>query len=459
MIKVIQFGEGNFLRTFVDAYFDALNKETNQKYAVSIIKPIPFGNLDSFKKQENRYHIVLRGVSAGKVVEDVYEIDSVKECIDPFTDEASFYALAKDPDVKLLVSNTTEAGIVFNPNDKEGGFAEISYPAKLTKWLFARFKAGLDGIYLLPVELIDHNADELFRDVNAYIDLWGLGEDFKKWNAQKNFYCNTLVDRIVSGFPRDEETKNHLWELLGEEDDLISIGEPFGLWAIEKKGRIGDYIHEGHHNIDVVLTEDIFYYKKRKVRVLNGSHTNMVPMALWHGKSTVADVMKDESLCHFVRETLDKEIVPFVSEDQKATKEFAEAVLERFKNPYLNHQLTSIALNCVSKWKARCLPSFLDYYEVRKQLPPLLTIGFAYLVILYKHIEEKGGAFFARLPDREIAMKDEERYLKYFSSGHDVRDFLSDVSIWGEDLSNIPGFYDEVMRLIDSIERGEEALR
>lgn len=459
MIKVIQFGEGNFLRTFVDAYFDALNKETNQKYAVSIIKPIPFGNLDSFKKQENRYHIVLRGVSAGKVVEDVYEIDSVKECIDPFTDEASFYALAKDPDVKLLVSNTTEAGIVFNPNDKEGGFAEISYPAKLTKWLFARFKAGLDGIYLLPVELIDHNADELFRDVNAYIDLWGLGEDFKKWNAQKNFYCNTLVDRIVSGFPRDEETKNHLWELLGEEDDLLSIGEPFGLWAIEKKGRIGDYIREGHHNIDVVLTEDIFYYKKRKVRALNGSHTNMVPMALWHGKSTVADVMKDESLCHFVRETLDKEIVPFVSEDQKATKEFAEAVLERFKNPYLNHQLTSIALNCVSKWKARCLPSFLDYYEVRKQLPPLLTIGFAYLVILYKHIEEKGDVFFAHLPNREIAMKDEERYLKYFSSGHDVRDFLSDASIWGEDLSNIPGFYDEVMRLIDSIERGEEVLR
>jgi len=459
MIKVIQFGEGNFLRTFVDAYFDALNKETNQKYAVSIIKPIPFGNLDSFKKQENRYHIVLRGVSAGKVVEDVYKIDSVKESIDPFTDGASFYALAKDPDVKLLVSNTTEAGIVFNPNDKEGGFAEISYPAKLTKWLFARFKAGLDGIYLLPVELIDHNADELFRDVNAYIDLWGLGEDFKKWNAQKNFYCNTLVDRIVSGFPRDEETKNHLWELLGEEDDLLSIGEPFGLWAIEKKGRIGDYIHEGHHNIDVVLTEDIFYYKKRKVRVLNGSHTNMVPMALWHGKSTVADVMKDESLCHFVRETLDKEIVPFVSEDQKATKEFAEAVLERFKNPYLNHQLTSIALNCVSKWKARCLPSFLDYYEVRKQLPPLLTIGFAYLVILYKHIEEKGDVFFAHLPNREIAMKDEERYLKYFSSGHDVRDFLSDASIWGEDLSNIPGFYDEVMRLIDSIERGEEVLR
>ncbi len=459
MIKVIQFGEGNFLRTFVDAYFDALNKETNQKYVVSIIKPIPFGNLDSFKKQKNRYHIVLRGVSDGKAVEDVYEIDSVKECIDPFADEASFYALAKDPEVKLLVSNTTEAGIVFNPNDKEGGFAEISYPAKLTKWLFARFKAGLDGLYLLPVELIDHNADELFRDVNAYIDLWGLGEDFKKWNAQENYYCNTLVDRIVSGFPRNEETKNHLWKLLDEEDNLLSVGEPFGLWAIEKKGRIVDYIREGHHNIDVVLTEDISYYKKRKVRVLNGSHTNMVPMALWYGKKTVADVMEDESLCYFVKETLEKEIVPFVSEDQKATKEFAKAVLERFKNPYLNHQLTSIALNCVSKWKARCLPSFLDYCEAKKQLPSLLTIGFAYLVILYKHIEEKGDAFFAHLPNREIVMKDEERYLKYFSNGHDVRDFLSDVSIWGQDLSDIPGFYDEVMRLIDSIERGEEVLR
>lgn len=459
MIKVIQFGEGNFLRTFVDAYFDALNKEDKGRYAVSVIKPIPFGGLDAFKKQNNHYHIVLRGVSNGEAAEKVYAIDSIKESIDPFVDEESFYALAKDPEVKLLVSNTTEAGIVFNPNDKEGGFAEISYPAKLTKWLFVRYNAGLDGLYLLPVELIDHNADELFRDVNAYIDLWGLGEDFKNWNAQKNFYCNTLVDRIVSGFPRDEISKKHLWNLVGEEDELLSVGEPFGLWAIEKKGKIADYIHEGQHNIDVVLTEDISYYKKRKVRILNGSHTNMVPMALWHNKNTVAEVMEDEILSRFVKETLDKEIVPFVSDDQKATEAFANAVLERFKNPYLNHQLTSIALNSISKWKARCLPSFMDYYEAKEQLPPLLTIGFAYLVVLYKHIEEKDGAFFAHLPNRDIMMKDEERYLKYFSNGHDIHDFLSDASIWGEDLTKIQGFEKEVNCLVDSIERGEEVLR
>ncbi len=459
MIKVIQFGEGNFLRTFVDAYFDALNKEEKEKYAVSIIKPIPFGNLDAFRKQNNLYHIVLRGVSNGKAVEKVYAIDSIQESIDPFVDEESFYALAKDPEVKLLVSNTTEAGIAFNPNDKEGGFAEISYPAKLTKWLFVRYKAGLGGLYFLPVELIDHNADELFYDVNAYIDLWGLGADFKRWNAQENFYCNTLVDRIVSGFPRDEASKEHLWKLVGEEDKLLSVGEPFGLWAIEKKGRIADYIHEGHHNIDVVLTDDISYYKKRKVRVLNGSHTNMVPMALWHNKNTVAEVMEDETLCHFVKEALAKEIVPFVSDDQQSTKEFADAVLERFKNPYLNHQLTSIALNSISKWKARCLPSFLDYYKKNGHIPSLLTIGFAYLVVLYKHIEEKDGSFLSFLPNREITMKDEERYLKYFSSGHDIHDFMSDASIWGEDLTKVRGFEKEVGCLIDSIERGEEVLR
>lgn len=266
MIKVLQFGEGNFLRTFVDAYFDTLNKTGAGEYSVDIVKPIPFGSLEKFEKQNNKYHIVLRGVKEGKEVEDVYKVDVLNSVISPFVDYEKYISLAKDKDLKIIVSNTTEAGIYFNPEDEFGGFERVTYPAKLTKFLFERFNAGLGGVYLMPVELIDDNADELYACVNKYIDLWQLPEAFKKWNDGENYYCNTLVDRIVSGYPKDEETKEHLFELIGEKDELVSIGEPFGLWAIENKGEIEKYIKDGKHNIEVVLTNDIKYYKKRKVR-------------------------------------------------------------------------------------------------------------------------------------------------------------------------------------------------
>ncbi len=311
---------------------------------------------------------------------------------------------------------------------------------------------------MLPIELIDNNGDELHRCVDAYISLWGLGEEFRQWNERENFYCNTLVDRIVSGFPREEKTKHHLWELIGEEDQLLSLGEPFGLWAIEDKGEISSLIREGHHNIDVVLTKDIAYYKKRKVRVLNGSHTNLVPISLWQGKKTVYEVMKDERLGAFVDRTLKEEIVPYVSEDVEATMGFASEVRSRFLNPFLNHQLTSIALNSVSKWRARCLPSYLDYYHNNGALPPLLTIGFGYLVAMYRHIEKINGSYICHLPGRDIEMKDEERYLSYFSSGKTIADFLSDDLAWGMDLTSIPGLLEKVASLVKDIENGKEVL-
>ena len=202
--------------------------------------------------------------------------------IDPFNEYEKYMALAKDEDLKVVVSNTTEAGICFDGNDDMDGFDGITYPAKLTKFLFARFNAGLDGLYMMPVELIDNNADELFSCVKKYVKLWNLPNAFEKWIKEKNYFCNTLVDRIVSGYPRDEQTKEHLTDLLGENDDLVSVGEPFGLWAVENKGGISEYIKGGVHGIEVVLTDDIKYYKKRKVRVLNGSHTNLVPAGLWY---------------------------------------------------------------------------------------------------------------------------------------------------------------------------------
>lgn len=457
MYKVVQFGEGNFLRTFADVYFDHLNKHNNGQYEIHIVQPIPFGNLSYFALQNNRYHVVLRGNINGRDVEDVYEINSVKEVFSPFMDIDRYFALATDKDVKLIVSNTTEAGICFNKEDIMDDFAHITYPAKLTLFLYERFKARLDGVYILPVELIENNADELSRCVNEYIALWNLPKEFKEWNEKNNFYCNTLVDRVVSGYPKDINLRKHLWDLIGEEDELVSVGEPFGLWAIEKKGNIENFIIEGHHNIDVVLTDNIAYYKKRKVRILNGSHTNLVPICLWHGKETVFDCMTDPVTRKFIDDSLN-EIIPYVSSDISATRQYADSVIERFLNPFINHQLTSIALNSVSKWRARDLPTFLDYYNNQKQLPNCLVIGFSYLVNQYMNIKKDGDSFFVDLPNRRIEVKDDLKCLTYFMDGHSLLDFMSDVSLWGMDLTTIESFYEQVSKNSEIIRRGGDLL-
>ena len=454
MIKVVQFGEGNFLRTFVDLYFDTLNKEGGE-YKVNIVKPITFGSLENFAKQNNKYHIVLRGARNQKAVEEVYKVDVLDKVVDPFKDFDSYLALAVDPDLRLVVSNTTEAGICYNEKDEFDGFENITYPAKLTKFLLERFNAKLPGLYMMPVELIDNNADELKKCVDAYIKLWNLPKEFKEWNDTENFYCNTLVDRIVSGYPRDNETKARLTELIGEVDNLMSVGEPFGLWAVEDKGEISKYVKDGVHNIEVVLTKDIKYYKKRKVRVLNGSHTNLVPAGLWLGAETVYDCMKDAKLSAFLENTLNEEIVPFVSDDIKATQVFADSIKERFLNPYLNHLLISISLNSISKWRARDLPSFKDYYEANGKIGKYLTAGFSYLMTIYSSIENRDGKYIVKLPTREVEIIDDKPYLDFFDNGGKIEDFMKDEAVWGENLDNYKDFVQTVLSNVEKIKKGE----
>ena len=442
MKKVLQYGEGNFLRSFVDLYFETLNREGGE-WAVEIVKPIPFGSLDAFVRQGNRYHVVLRGVKDGNAAETVYPVSVVEQAISPFDDFPAYAALAVDPALAVIVSNTTEAGICYHEGDSFDGFAEITYPAKLTKFLYARFRAGLSGLYLLPVELIENNSDELFRCVEKYINLWHLPEAFREWNRTENFYCNTLVDRIVSGFPRDEALRERLWKLVGERDDLLSVAEPFGLWVIENKGKIADLLPAGHHNIDIILTDDIAYYKKRKVRVLNGSHTNLVAAGLLLGAETVYDCMTNETLYRFFRASLE-EIVPFVSSDRSMTERFAADVEERFRNPYLNHQLTSIALNSISKWRARVLPTFRDFFAANGQIPEHLTVGFSCLMHLYR--------------TKYAELKDDAEVLSFFASGKPLKDFLSDRTVWGEDLTAYPQFLETVTAQTERLARGESLL-
>jgi tagaturonate reductase len=245
--------------------------------------------------------------------------------------------------------------------------------------------------------------------------------------------------------------------LIKEEDKLMSIGEPFGLWVIQNKGDIKNILKEGKHNIDVLFAKDISYYKKRKVRVLNGSHTNLVPISLWKGKETVFDVMKDDKLLEFIKDTLKEDIIPFVGEDIEATTSFSEEVLQRFLNPYLNHQLTSIALNSISKWKARDLCSFIDYYQRHNKIATYLTIGFAYLINMYQNIEHIQDKYICHLPNRDIVMNDEEKYLNYFNK-HTVKDFLSDVSIWGRDLTSFNELEETINGYLKDIKNGKDII-
>lgn len=454
MIKVLQYGEGNFLRSFADLYFQTLNNSGCGEYEVNIVKPAPFGTIEKFTRQNNEYNVVLRGYKDACEVEDVYSINCINRVIDPFLNHEEYISLAFEPDLKLIVSNTTEAGICFNEKDDIKGFHNVTFPAKLTKFLYERFKAGLGGVYILPVELIDDNADNLKRCVDGYISLWNLPKEFKLWNDMQNFYCNTLVDRIVSGYPKDESTLNHLFDVIGKKDELVSIGEPFGLWAIENKGEISKYVKQGTYNIDVVLTDDIGYYKKRKVRVLNGSHTNLVPIGLMLGEKTVYDCMKNERLKIFVRNTLENEIIPFVSSNVEATTAFASSVIERFFNPFLNHQLVSISLNSISKWRARNLPSFRDYYKKHCELPPCMTIGFSYLIALYSSVKKIEGRYIVKLKNGEIELKDDAKYLDYFAENRPISLFLSDISVWGEDLTAYNGFVKVVEDNVEKIKRG-----
>ncbi len=458
MIKIAQFGEGGFLRTFVDYYFDNLNKN-GKKYSVSIIKPITFGDFKKFYKQDNKYNVILRGMENGKAVENVYKVNVVDEVIDPFNEIDKYYKLAEDSELKIVVSNTTEAGICYHDTDEFDGFENITYPAKLTKFLYHRYKSNQNGLYIMPVELIDNNATELNKCVLNYVELWGLEEDFKNWINNECYFSNTLVDRIVSGYPRDEKTKEHLLNLIGYEDELMSVGEPFGLWAVEKKGEIDKYIVDGFNGIDVVITDNIKYYKKRKVRVLNGSHTNLVPLSLWLGKTTVDECMKDEKIYSFIKSTLDEEIIPFVSDDIASTTEFASSVIERFFNPFLNHQLLSISLNSISKWRARDLPSFTDYYTKYNKIPKYLTIGFSYLMAIYSSIYKgEDGKFYAKLPSKSVEYKDDIPYLEYFANGGSIEEFLKDVKVWGEDLSRYNGFVPTVLENVKNIKNGKNLI-
>ena len=424
---VIQFGEGGFLRGFVDYFFQKLKEKGMFDGSVVIVQPIEKGMCEMLSQQNCEYNLFLRGIDDGKVVDEHTHIDVISRCVNPYTDNDAYLALAENPDFRFIVSNTTEAGIQFVEDNKFEDVPARSFPGKLTQLLYRRFKLGLKGFIILSCELIDHNGEELEKCCLQYAELWNLGEDFKKWLTTENDFCSTLVDRIVTGFPREEHKA--LCERIGQQDNMMDTAEIFHLWVIQ-----GDHEDElplkkaGFH---VVWTDNVDPYKKRKVRILNGAHTSMVLAARLYGLETVGECLKDEKVSALLKKCIFEEIIPAIG-DTEDNRQFGAAVLERFSNPFIKHLLLSIALNSVSKFKARVLPTILEYKEAKGTYPQGLTFSLAALIAFYR---------------TEEANDDEE--IMAFMKDASVADILAKEEYWGQDLSQLLPLVQEYYDLIE----------
>lgn len=412
---VMQFGEGGFLRGFVDYFFHKLREKGLYDGKVVIIQPIEKGMVEMLSKQNCEYNLYLRGIQNGKEVVEHTHVTSISRALNPYIQYDEYMALADNPDLRVIVSNTTEAGIEYIGTEKLDDRPPKAYPAKLTQFLYRRFKNGLKGFILLPCELIDANADNLKACILKYADLWDLGDGFKNWVNNENSFCNTLVDRICTGYPRDEAAS--ICKELGYTDNLIDTAEIFHLWVIE--GHHEDELPFRKAGYNIVWTDDVKPYKKRKVRILNGGHTSMVLGAYLYGLQTVGECLKDPLVSGFLKKCLFEEIVPTLG-NTDTDKKFAEDVLERFSNPFIKHMLLSIALNSVSKFQVRVLPTILEYKEKFGLYPPALTFSMAALIAFYRTDKANDG----------------EEVMKFMKTAS-VAQILKREDYWHADLSDM----------------------
>ncbi len=461
-IKVVQYGEGNFLRAFVDYMIDIANEKEIFDGNIVLIKPIAHGSIDMYKDQECQYTLQLRGRVNGDEYVETRQITSVADIVAPHDDYEAYINLAKIDTVRFVVSNTTEAGIVYNENDKFEEKLDITFPGKLTQFLLTRFEHfngdNSKGLVMLPVELIDDNGPALKKCVKQYIKLWNLSSEFEAWIDNACIFANTLVDRIVTGYPREEAPK--LWEEFGYKDNIVNTAEPFALWVIESEKDISkefpmDKALEDKVGMDVIFTDNQKPYKQRKVRILNGAHTSFVLASFLKGNDVVNQSMKDDLVRNFMMSTIYDEVIPTLTLPKEDLMEFATAVIDRFNNPFIEHALLAISLNSVSKWRARCMPSFLGYIEQTGNLPKHLTFSIASLLAFYTGNEIKDGALVGHRGTEVYPVKDDMEVLEFFVENSDkpefVSNYLSNVNFHGQDLTKINGLVDQVNLYLNNI--------
>jgi tagaturonate reductase len=435
-VKVLQFGEGNFLRGFVDWIIDILNEKTDFNGNVHVVQPIENGIIHLLNQQEGLYHVLLNGIREGKRIEEKRLISCISGATNPYKDYKAFLALAENPELEFIISNTTEAGIAFDKADNTLDTLPRSFPGKVTALLYHRYtffdKAPEKGLKIIPCELIERNGDKLKETILEYAEAFNLPDEFREWIIDNNIFCNTLVDRIVPGFPRDNIKE--IQKQLDFEDNLVVKAEPFHLWVIEGPDTVKTSFPAEKAGLDVKFVRDLTPYRTRKVRILNGAHTALVPVAYLKGVRTVREAVDHKSTGSFLRKVIFEEIVPTLDLPKEELEQFANDVLERFQNPFIHHELISISLNSISKYKVRVLPSVLEYYNRKGQLPEKLLHSLAALIVFYK----------GEWKEERIPLNDTPEILSFFEKvwqKEDVSDIaeivLSNEDLWGRDLANI----------------------
>ena len=454
--RIIQFGEGNFLRAFIDWQIDLLNEQTDLNAGVVVVRPIKSDFPPSLSTQDGLYTTIIRGLNEqGETVSDARLIRSVNREISVYDDYDVFPALAHNPEMRFVFSNTTEAGISYHADDKFDDAPAVSYPAKLTRLLYERFSyfngAADKGWIIIPCELIDYNGDALRELVLRYAQEWALPAAFIEWLNQANTFCSTLVDRIVTGFPRDEAAA--LEAELGYRDGFLDTAEHFYLFVIQGPASLSQELRLDRYPLNVLIVDDIKPYKARKVAILNGAHTALVPVAFQAGLDTVGEAMNDAEICAFVEKAIYQEIIPVLDLPRDELESFARAVTGRFRNPYIRHQLLSIALNGMTKYRTRILPQLLAGQKASGQLPARLTFALAALIAFYR--AERNGENYPVQDDAFWL----ERYQQLWAQHRDqqlstrelVQSVLSLSEHWEQDLTQVSGLVDQVTLDLDAI--------
>lgn len=454
-IKIVQFGGGNFLRAFSDYVIDKLNVEADFNAGIAHVKVTPSkGNFDTFEAQENLYTLFIRGVKKGKTIDEKRVISAIQKSVNPYENYTDYLNLAKEEELQFIFSNTTESGIVFDESENEiSAVPHKNFPAKLTALLYERFKffhgSEEKGLTIIPSELITDNGTTLKNYILKYAELWKLDQHFIDWVEHCNSFHNTLVDRIVPGYPKDG-TEFYL-EQLDYEDELIVVSEAFLLWAIEGDNNLLKKIPFAKANENILIVPDLNPYRTSKVRILNGAHTAMVAFSILYGKETVKEAIDDEFTGKLINDAVFKEIIPVLDMPEEELKVYAEDVFDRFRNPFLKHFLSSIALNSISKFKVRVLPTLVEYTEKQNQLPKNLVFALASLIRFYK----------GEWQNETLPVQDDESIIEQFKSIWNSNDYnqiaqlsLENKSFWDADLTEIPELKNEVskaLELIDSL--------
>lgn len=473
-VRVLQYGDGNFLRAFVDLFFDQANEKGAFNGRIAMVQPRAHGfeRADAMNAQDCLYTVYVRGNDGGRRVDERRIVSSVACCLNPNRnqDRERINAIATSDELQYVVSNTTEAGIVYDSSCKADDLVPASFPAKLAQVLHLRWEAGKPGVVVLSCELIDHNGEELLRCVLRHANQWGWEDEFSDWLCNECNFCTTLVDSIVTGAVRDPAEVKRMDQERGYHDGFADVREVFQMWGIQGSCELASKLPFTKAEIPgVFVTDDITPYKRRKVRILNGAHTGFVPGAWLAGFQIVRDCMHDEVVRDFMEHMLASEVIPTMTGqmDEAELSQFAHDVTCRFDNPFIDHQLLSICLNSTSKWRARDLPTLLDYVELKHQIPSCLATSFAMLIAFYTTgVEglENDGLHLRRADGTPYVASDDSKALNFFAKHASddaaslVKATLSNEGLWGLDLMGVSGLAPVVTSSLNTVrEQGAKA--